>query len=357
VARVRRDLGSSYLGFLVTDREIEGGGYNRVFGPDFQWRHGAKDVVTGQLLLSRTQTPNRPDLSAVWTGERLSSYGTQVAWNHSTKTVDWVVQTQRFGDGFRADDGFVPQVGYWDTLSEVGYTFRPTGLLSRLRTFANVDRSVDTSGGILNRAVSFGAGMDGRWSSFLRVRYEIADVRAYNRVLPRQQLLYNFQVSPSRTFSLLSLDGHIGQDLDFVNGRTGKGGRVTLVSSIRPTDHIELRINEERDWLFVNLPDGTRPRLFRADVARLKATYTLTSRMFFRAIAQWVETVSDATLYTRLVPDRRTGSLTGSALFSYKLNWQTVLFVGYGDDRTLTDTTFERADNQFFLKVAYAFQR
>ena len=34
-----------------------------------------------------------------------------------------------------------------------------------------------------------------------------------------------------------------------------------------------------------------------------------------------------------------------------------ILFVGYGDNRTLTETnTFERQDRQFFLKVSYAFQ-
>jgi len=41
----------------VTAREHEGGGYNRVFGPDFQWRPGEGDAVTGQLLWSDTLTP------------------------------------------------------------------------------------------------------------------------------------------------------------------------------------------------------------------------------------------------------------------------------------------------------------
>ena len=34
------------------------------------------------------------------------------------------------------------------------------------------------------------------------------------------------------------------------------------------------------------------------------------------------------------------------------LNWQSVMFVGYGDDRTLTDEhRLEKADRQFFLKI------
>jgi hypothetical protein len=35
-----------------------------------------------------------------------------------------------------------------------------------------------------------------------------------------------------------------------------------------------------------------------------------------------------------------------------------VLFVGYGDNRALSEAeTFEREDRQFFLKLSYAFQR
>jgi hypothetical protein len=54
----------------------------------------------------------------------------------------------------------------------------------------------------------------------------------------------------------------------------------------------------------------------------------------------------------------REGSFAGSALFAYKLNWQTVVFVGYGDNRTLQESgDLTRADRQFFLKLSYAFQR
>ena len=47
----------------------------------------------------------------------------------------------------------------------------------------------------------------------------------------------------------------------------------------------------------------------------------------------------------------------GSALFSYKLNWQSVLFVGYGDDRI--EDAFQElqpASRKVFIKLSYAFQ-
>jgi hypothetical protein len=357
IARVRRDLGKSYLSLLVTDREIQGSGFNRVFGPDFQWRPSGKDIVTGQYLMSWTQTPNKPTLTPQWDGRSLSGGGGTFSWNRSTPTLDFFTFYTDVGHGFRADDGFVPQVGYRETFGDTGYTFHPKGLVSRVRPFADVDRTVENGVGLLDRAISLGVEMDGRWSSSARFRYAFEHVRAGSQILPESQLKYYLQVSPSRMFSQLRLQGFVGQDVDFVNVRTGRGAKVSLMATFSPTDHLELRLNADRRWLSVDLPGQRRAPLFTAEVSRLRITYTFTSRLFVRAIAQYVDTTSDPSLYLTQVPDRRAGSFSTSFLFSYKVNWQTLLFVGYGDDRTLTNTDLLRADRQAFVKLSYAFQR
>ena len=128
----------------------------------------------------------------------------------------------------------------------------------------------------------------------------------------------------------------------------------------RPTDHLELQFNGDRRWL-----DVSGGRLFTAQVERLKTTYTFSARMFLRVIGQYVETRRDPSLYKFSV-SKRTGAFDGSALFSYKLNWQTVFFLGYGDSRLLLPAAdgsgqnarydLVRASRQFFLKISYAFQ-
>jgi hypothetical protein len=50
--------------------------------------------------------------------------------------------------------------------------------------------------------------------------------------------------------------------------------------------------------------------------------------------------------------------VTDSLLFAYKLNFQTVIYVGLGDSNALTeDNQLEPSDRQLFLKLSYAFQR
>jgi hypothetical protein len=110
-------------------------------------------------------------------------------------------------------------------------------------------------------------------------------------------------------------------------------------------------------WLNVDTPAGGRGRLFTAQVQRLKMNWFFSSRAFVRVIGQYVTTRRDPALFTFEVP-RRSADFSGSVLFSYRLNWQTALFVGYGDERALDEReTLQRTSRQFFAKLSYAIQR
>lgn len=359
MGRLRHDFGKSFVSFLGTDREVSGGGYNRVYGPDFQWRAGDHDTVTGQVLLSNTQTPDRPDLAAELTGKKLDSHAADVWYSHSTRLWDWYTEYRDFGDGFRADDGFVPQVGYRENYGEGGFTVRPEHFpISRLRSFLQADYQADVDGHLIARSISPGFGMDGMWNSFTRLRYAYDRVRSGSTTFPRRQLVYQFQISPPRAVSQLVIQGTVGEQIDFDNHRAASGADVNVQATLRPTDHLKLDVVAARSFVNVDPGDGGGSRrLFTADIGRLKATYTFTARTFLRLIGQLVETRRDPSLYTfSMTP--KDASFTGSALFAYKINWQTVMFLGYGDNRVIAeDGHYAKAGHQFFLKLSYALQR
>src|SRR5215471_8496995 len=359
MARVRRDFGRSFVSFLATDREVEGSGYNRVYGPDFQWRAGDHDTVTGQLLFSNTETPNRPDLAAEWDGRRLNSHAADIWYQHSTRKWDWFTEYKDLGDDFRADDGFVPQVGYRENYGEVGYTIRPTNFpISRVRFFLQGDYQRDRSNDLISQSVSPGFGLDAMWNGFVRIRYADDKVRSGDEVFPRKQVVYQINLSPSYFLSGILLQGTAGEQVDFDNHRPGTGADITFQATLRPTHHLKFDLVAARSFVDVDPGDGGGSRrLFTADVGRIKATYVFTARSFLRLIGQLVETRRDPSLYTFAVTPKD-AVFTASALFAYKINWQTVLYLGYGDNRTLLeDDTYAKAGHQFFLKVSYAFQK
>ncbi len=357
VARAKRDIGRSFVGALMTDREATtGDAHNRVLGPDFEWRFSAADVVTGQWLFSDTRTPNRPDLADEWTGRGISGGALQTYWTHSTRHLDWFARYSDVSDGFRADTGFVPQVGYREAIGSTGWSVHPKGRISRQRTFLNVQYQTESSGAVITENVQPGFGMDTRWNGFVQVRYTNDRTRAGQTLIGRQQFGYTAQFSPTRRIAFLSVDSTLGQDIDFENARPATGVTLNLRATLQPTDHFAVDLIENTRSLHVDVgPVGGR--LFVQRVSRAKGTYTFTSRMFVRVIGQYVATTRDPSLFTAAI-DRRSADFSGSALFAYKLNWQSVMFVGYGDDRELADQRrLAPLDRQFFVKLSYAFQR
>lgn len=358
LARVRHDIGGSFVSFLVTDREIDGGGFNRVAGPDFQWRPNGRDVVSGQILYSITETPDRKDLWETWDGRHLSGTGADFWWSHTTRTFDFSAQTKIFGDGFRAECGYVPQVGFREGYAETGRTWHPAGFLSRLRAFAMVNHIEDNDGALLRRLLAGGVGMDGRWNSFGRFWLFLDQMKAGADVYPRRQFRFELRANPSPVVSDVGLTGIVGEEMDIENARPGEGASFLIGATLRAGNHLAMRLDAERRWLDVQ-PDSSGPaqRLFTASVERVKATWTFNARSFLRLIGQWDRTTRDPLLYTFPVPAKE-GAFAASALFSYKLNWQSVLFLGYGDDRSIgPDGEMARAGRELFLKVSYAFQR
>ncbi len=120
IGRARRDFGSSYGSFLLTDKEVDGGGHNRVFGPDSS---GGPRTPTSSAASSSTATHRRrtaPTSPPRWDGRRLESHAAFGLWSHSSKTWDWLIQVEDIGDDFRADLGFLPQVGIRDTNGDRG---------------------------------------------------------------------------------------------------------------------------------------------------------------------------------------------------------------------------------------------
>ena len=358
ILRIRHDLGRSFVSLLGTARVIDGGGNNFVGGPDFQWRPRPSDSFTGQLLFSHSETPNRPDLAAEWDGRVVDDHAALGSWGHNSRMWDWYMQGLDIGPDFRADDGFMPQVGYREAFFDGGNTHYPKDkFFSRIRVFTTDWLDVEPDGTLLSQRVSVGSGADGRWNSFIRIELNHDNIRVSDQWLSRFRPRVYLQASPSSVVNLLTLDSNFGQEIDFDNAREGTGATFVAAASLRPGHHLELRADGSVRWLDEDAGAQGSGRLFTAQVERLRATWSFSARSFIRLIGQYVQTTRDTTMYTFAVP-HKDANFSGSALFAYKLNWQTVLYVGYGDTRVFAETTnqLENFQREAFMKLSYSWQ-
>lgn len=221
-----------------------------------------------------------------------------------------------------------------------------------------LNRIADRDGDLLTRRTFPGVTIFGRKNLVGQFELYIKDrTRVAEELLDATSFFGFFQIDPSRRISRISANWQIGQTVDYANRRVGDGGDVALEATIKPTDHLELGLRGERQWLDVSTKSGRSGRLFTAQIERLKATYNFTARAFLRFIAEYYSVDRDPSLYDFEVPAAG-GSFAASALFSYKLSWQTVFFLGFGDNHALDPAkNLLRTDRQFFLKVSYAFQK
>ncbi len=357
LARLRRDMGTGFGSFLVSDRELEGGGYNRVLGPDFDWRPSKAHHVIGQVLFSQSETPMRPEAHETWDGRSLEDWAGHLAYQYQTSTFDFYARGERMGNEFRADNGFIPQVGYTTATSEVGRTWRyENRFLHRLRSFFFSEYTTNEQHEVLYRLFSYGAGMSGKKNSFFRFRYARDTVRVEADTFDRDRFYFTAQANPGRRVGFLRLDGYVGEEVDFANGRLGDAFSASSDATFLLSDHLDLQLAAAQRWLDVDIGQGNQ-RLFTATIGRARLNYNFTARMFIRAITQYSNTKRDPKLYSSVVNDR-TGAWSGSLLWAYKLNWQSVMFVGYGDAQSLDNfSEWQTEARNWFLKLSYAYQR
>jgi hypothetical protein len=351
VFRARRELGQSFIGAMATLKENEGGSFNRVFSMDFQWRPSDKDRVFGQALISRTKTPVYPTFAPEWDGQRLNDRGFLLGWARSAARYDFSTRFNDLGSRLRADLGFVPQVGYQQFDLETGYKIYPKGMLSFARVYASGQYVVDHEGDVISReATPLAVFMLGKKNLQAFAGLSVGSYRTGPELLTRKRVNYFVQADPSRRFTRLSLQGYVGEDIDLATARVGNGGAVTAVATLRPEPHLTIEAIASTSWLDAKEGDG---RLFSANIQRVKATYNASARAFLRLIAQHTSSRRSSR-----ASEFKDAGFSASALFSYRINWQTALFIGYGDERALGDEDrLERTGRQFFAKVSYSFQR
>jgi len=352
IARVRHEIGRSAVGMLTTIREYRGGGHNRIIGPDFEWRPTEIDQITGQYLYSNTQDP------AYLAYPGSSSHAARLTWSHSKREYDWFLQASDLGKDFRADNGFVPQTGIREEIASTGRNWWPDkGFFTNFRIDVQGDHISDEQGTVSQEQFLEGSFRATHNSLALLQIHPGARYRLDNgETLSESYVTWQYTANPSRSFSNITFQGDAGEAIDFANSRPGRGFDTLIDAIVRPTPHTQAELICKLQELSVRGTDNPG-HLFTAEVYRVRLVYSFSAKSLLRLVGQYVDVTREPQRYVYSVP-RHAGSFNGSLLYSYRLNWQTVLFAGYGDDRILNERAdLLRADRSLFVKVAYAIQR
>jgi hypothetical protein len=338
LGRYRRTFSNFALGALTTNREASNGDYNRVAGADFHWDPTGHDRAKGQLLWSSTE-------DSYTSG---ADHALHLEWAHTLQHLNWSVLFQDIGRDFRADSGFVPETGVRRVQAATGYNFYREGMFRRVNPQVSYDQVEEPGGPLVSRSLVWGLAVDGSVQGYVEWHPREEGRALDGRIFKQNFWVASARVLPSRRFPYLNLTARYGDELDIENSRLGTGTTVALLATVSATDRLQAELSAERHWL--DVPEGARTvRAFLATVSRAKLTYAVTPRSFSRFIGEW------EALDLNAAGGSDDSNFSGSVLYGYRLNWQSVLYVGYGNEPAL-ETNLDR-QQVLFVKMAYAFRQ
>ncbi len=350
VLRYRRDVGrASNVGLLVTDREAANY-HNRLAGVDGTWKMTSTDEVRVQVLGSHTRYPDSVSAAFEQPMGGAAGAAVDVFYLHATRGHDWYGAYRQVGRDFRADLGFMPRADF--RYGEVGWGHTwynaPDHWWNMLNFGAGVSQMWDLDGVRLQRGVEFWFNYAGLAQTYLDVGGRLGTETFNGIEFDARSVEFDVAVRGSGRVEL-SLEAVVGDQIDYANTRQGHGVRLEPYLELRVGRHLELNLGHSFERLSID-----QGRLYTANISQLRTVYCFTKRVFLRVILQYVHYDRNAPLYTFEV-DPVSKSLFSQVLFSYKLNPQTVLFLGYSDNHAGDqDIGLTQTDRTVFAKVGYA---
>jgi hypothetical protein len=353
--RYRRDLGpTATLGGVVTHR---GGGDYRsdLYGLDGRWRPTASDVVNAQALRSSTEYPGGLAADFGLPRGTLDGDALRATYTHSSRLWNWYAKAEDVDPGFRADLGFMPKVGYSFGNLGIERTWWSEGRRSWYSSYSygiDWDETKQSDGTVLENEWETWVGLHGPFQSFFQVDTGWRDRFWNGRTFNEKFTHYYGEARPSGALNFV-LQATVGDTIDFAHTRSGKLLRITPSVGYNLGRHVRLQLDHDRQRV-----DVGDEKLLQVDISQLQTVYQLNVRTFFRAILQYTD-FETTSLYTAPDPAVRDRHLFSQLLFSYKLNPQTVFFLGYSDNQAGGEvgrdvTSLTRTDRTVFLKLGYA---
>ncbi len=333
-------IGNASLGAIATIRN--GDDYrNVVEGVDGRWQKGAH-TLEAQVLHSSTQDP----------GEGASFGGDAHTFEYDYNSRNWTgyVGQNQFDDGFRADLGFIGQVGYKQEYAGVNRIWYggDGAQITQMRLSLRGSESHDTGGQLLERYRGIFGSLNGPLLSFVEIGRNTFD-RYWNGVVFEEAInRFYGEFTPVSGLSL-SLFARHGDRIDFANTRlaTITTYQPEITANIGRSLQIQVNHNYER----LSRDGGD---VYVANLTDLRVSYQFSLRQRLRVALLRGDFKRDPALYAVPVQSRER-NINSQLIYSYKVNPRTALYAGYADGYfgDQIDPLFQ-TDRTLFVKIGYA---
>lgn len=349
--RYTRDFGAnSMLGAFVTNREA-GDYHNRVAGVDGRLNFLKTEWFTFQALGSRTQYP---DEFAVDNGQpdgEFDGYALDARYERDSGDYDWWVSYREIDADFRADMGFRTRTDYREGHLGLSRNWRGSedSWYSSVDVGAGCVYIEEMDRDLLSKFYDYWIYYDGPSRTCVNVYGTLGREGYLGREYDDSYLDVQVGLWPTGDV-YVGLDTILDQTVDYDHARPAD--RIALEPSVSASIGERLNLTLVHDYETLDVDEG---RLYTANVTYMKGTYLFSRRAALRAILQYIDCEFNTELYAYDI-DSESQRLSSQVLFSYKVNPQTVVYLGYSDNHYGGgEVDLTQNDRTFFAKVGYAF--
>lgn len=350
VFRYKRDFGKdSSLGVIYTGR-VGDDYYNHVAGADGYVRLNKSTTFRFQALHSET---DYPDPTAAAFDQELESFGGDAIYA-GLRYLDrtWGVDAfyEDISPGFRADNGFISRA---DMRHFKLYAQRITwgkqgGWFNQVGCYGIAEKIWNHTGQSTDSSYEFGGFYYGPFDSFFDLSY-IVFTEYYNGLTHNLgKIQSQFAINPGNGFTF-NIAARIGESVDYVNNRAARSVLLMPGVLVRFGRHLNLTLNHTIEHLSLY-----GEKIYTANLTQSTVSCNFNAQLSVRCILQYLDLSRNPDCYLAPI-ETKNRTLFTQFLFSYQISPQTVLFLGYSDNRFGTKSIdLYQTDRTLFLKIGYS---
>ncbi|MFD2166933.1 DUF5916 domain-containing protein [Thalassotalea euphylliae] len=384
------------LGWISTMRTSEDY-HNHVHGVDARYRMNQYDVFRVQQLYSNTEYPEdlfeqfcdaedvtecqeeniTPcELGDCNVNERVlrtqkdgdfSGNAFRFSYRHDDENWHYRATYDRQNAGFRGDLGFIPRVDHNKAVlgAERTWYAEPGEWWTQARAYSDWDITHNDDGELIEKEFEGNVQLHATYESYFRLSYKTRDLVGKrldesNLAIDGNTTLfseteYDFFAEIKPISGLyLSTRFEWGDDIDINNNRLGKKKYVRPVINWNVNQHLEMKLRHTYREL-----DADGEIVFIARLTDFRTTYQFDVQSFVRLTVIYNNTSRNPANYPLFDPtdiDADFKDFSAELLYAYKINPQTVFYLGYSEHRDGEGTfgDLEQDLRSVFMKFSYA---
>ncbi|MDP7591665.1 MAG: DUF5916 domain-containing protein [Litorilituus sp.] len=370
---------------------------NSVHGVDARFRLSTEDVIKFQALYSKTQYPenlfeqfcgsdnlndcyspstSNCDLTDCEYSEPLlrtinsqpfTGNAVRVSYDHSDSHWQYFVRYNKQNQGFRGDLGFISRVDFNRAViggSRKWYAEQGQWW-TKFKVSTDWDISHNDHGELIEEEYEVHAHLNANYNSYFRLSYITRDqvgarIDKSSLTIDGNTTLFNENsikvFGEIKPMLGLQLNAHIsfGDAIDFSSNRLGKRKQTSSRIKWNINKNIEVNLKQTYQEL-----DAENDKVFIARLTDFKTNYQFNIQSYIRLRVIYNNTHRNENNYLYIAPEnvhRIRKDFSTEVLYAYKINPQTVFYLGYTDHHTsqANFSDIKQDTRSAFMKFSYA---